>query len=98
MSLLRVHCVDRDDRAGQAGERFQQLPHGGDLVRLLVHGDLAEDRADGDTRPGPSYDAGTVELPALLFTPKVLSSRDGQNLGQAPSSRVRELFSFELPA
>jgi hypothetical protein len=43
---LRVHWVDRDDRAGQGGERFQQLPHRGDLVRLRVHGDLAEDRAD----------------------------------------------------
>ena len=31
---------------GEAGERFQQVPHCGDLVGLLVHGDLAEDRAD----------------------------------------------------
>jgi hypothetical protein len=44
--MLRVHCVDREDRPGQVGERFQQLPHCGDLIRFLVHGDLAEDRAD----------------------------------------------------
>ena len=44
--MLRVHCVDRDDRPGQVGERLQQLPHRGDLIRFLVHGDLAEDRAD----------------------------------------------------
>jgi hypothetical protein len=44
--MLRVHCVDRDDRPGQVGERLQELPHRGDLVGLLVHGDLAEDRAD----------------------------------------------------
>ena len=43
---LRVHCVDRDDRGGEAGERFQQVPYRGDLVRFRVHGDLAEDRAD----------------------------------------------------
>ena len=43
---LRVHGVDRDDRGGEAGERFQQVPHRGDLVRFRVHGDLAEDRAD----------------------------------------------------
>ena len=43
---LRVHGVDRDDCAGQAGERLQQVPDRGDLVGLLVHGDLAEDRAD----------------------------------------------------
>jgi hypothetical protein len=43
---LRVHGVDGDDRAGQAGERLQQVPHGGDLVRFLRHGDLPEDRAD----------------------------------------------------
>ena len=43
---LRVHCVDRDDSAGQVGERFQQVPHCGDLVRFRVHGGLAEDGAD----------------------------------------------------
>ena len=46
VSLLRVQRVDRDDRAGQVGERLQQVPDGGDLVRLRVHGDLPEDRAD----------------------------------------------------
>jgi hypothetical protein len=44
--MLRVHRVDRDDRGGQTGERFQQVPHCGDLVGLLLYGDLAEDRAD----------------------------------------------------
>jgi len=34
--MLRVHCVDREDRPGQVGEGFQQLPHGGDLIRFLV--------------------------------------------------------------
>ena len=43
---LRVHCVDRDDCGGKAGERLQQFPDRGDLVGFLVHGDLAEDRAD----------------------------------------------------
>jgi len=43
---LRVQGINRDDGAGQAGERLQQLPHRGDLVRLRVHGGLAEDRAD----------------------------------------------------
>jgi len=43
---LRVHRADRQDRAGQAGERLQQLAHRGDLIGLLVHGDLAQDRAD----------------------------------------------------
>jgi hypothetical protein len=44
--VLRVHCADRDDRGGEAGERFQQLPHCGDLVRFRVHGNLPEDCAD----------------------------------------------------
>jgi len=44
--MLRVHCVDREDCPGQVGERLQQLPHRGDLVGFLLHGDLAEDRAD----------------------------------------------------
>jgi len=44
--VLGVHGVDREDCSGQAGERLQQLPHRGDLVRLLLDGDLAEDRAD----------------------------------------------------
>ena len=43
---LRVQGVNRDDGAGQAGERLQQLPHRRDLVRLRVHRGLAEDRAD----------------------------------------------------
>ena len=30
--VLRVHCVDRDHGARQVGERFQQVPHRGDLV------------------------------------------------------------------
>jgi len=44
--MLSVHGVDRDDRGGEAGKRFQQVPHRRDLVGLRVHGDLAEDRAD----------------------------------------------------
>jgi hypothetical protein len=48
---LRVHCVDRDDRGGKAGERFQQVPHRGNLVRFLIHGDLPEDRADAVRQP-----------------------------------------------
>ena len=44
--VLRVHGIDRQDRARQVGERLQQLAHRGDLVALGVHGDLAEDRAD----------------------------------------------------
>jgi hypothetical protein len=43
---LRVHRVDRDDRGGETGERLQQVPHRGDLVRFLLHGDLPENRAD----------------------------------------------------
>jgi hypothetical protein len=44
--MLGVQCVHRDHGARQVGERFQQVPHGGDLIRLRVHGDLPEDRAD----------------------------------------------------
>jgi hypothetical protein len=44
--VLRVQRVDRDDRSGQAGERLQQVPHRGDLVRFRFHGGLPEDRAD----------------------------------------------------
>jgi hypothetical protein len=44
--MLRMHCVDRQDCPGQVSERLQQLPYRGDLIALLVHGDLAEDRAD----------------------------------------------------
>jgi hypothetical protein len=43
---LGVHCIDRDDRGGETGERFQQVPHRGDLIRFVLHGDLAENRAD----------------------------------------------------
>jgi hypothetical protein len=43
---LGVHGVDRDDRGGETGECFQQVPHCRDLVRFLLHGDLAENRAD----------------------------------------------------
>jgi hypothetical protein len=41
-----VHGVDRDDRGGQVSECLQQVPHGGDLVALRIHGDLPEDGAD----------------------------------------------------
>jgi hypothetical protein len=61
--MLGVHRVDRDDRAGQAVERLQQLPHRGDLVGLLVHGDLAQDRADA-MRQGRDQVGG---LPFLAF-------------------------------
>jgi len=44
--MLRVHRVHRDNCGGEAGERFQQVPHRGDLIGLLVHPNLAEDRAD----------------------------------------------------
>ncbi len=44
--VLRMQRVDRDDRSGQAGERLQQVPHRGDLVRFRFHGGLPEDRAD----------------------------------------------------
>ena len=43
---LRVHRIDRDDGGGETGERFQQLPDGGDLVRFRAHGDLADECAD----------------------------------------------------
>ena len=55
--------VDRDDRAGQVGERLQQVPHRGDLVGLRVHGDLAEDRADA-VRQGRDQVRG---LPVLVL-------------------------------
>jgi hypothetical protein len=42
----RVQCVDRDDRPGQIGERVQQIPDRGDLVRLRGYRHLPEDRAD----------------------------------------------------
>jgi hypothetical protein len=29
---LRVHCVYRDHREGEVGERLQQIPHRRDLV------------------------------------------------------------------
>jgi len=60
---LRVHCVDRDDCGGEAGERLQQVPHCGDLVRFRVHGDLPEDRADA-VRQGRDQVRG---LPGLVF-------------------------------
>ena len=34
--VLRVHRVDRQDRAREVGERLQQLAHRRDLVGLLV--------------------------------------------------------------
>ena len=43
---LRMQRVDRDDRPGQVGERLQQLPDGGDLVRFRRHGGLPEHGAD----------------------------------------------------
>jgi hypothetical protein len=43
--MLGVHGVDRDHGTGQASERLQQVPHRGNLVRLLIDGDLAQDRA-----------------------------------------------------
>jgi len=43
--MLRVQRVDRQDRPDQVGERLQQLAHRGNLVALLIHLDLAEDRA-----------------------------------------------------
>ena len=60
---LRVHCVDREDCPGHVGERLQQLPHCGDLVGLLVYGDLAEDRADA-VRQGRDQVRG---LPVLVL-------------------------------
>jgi len=42
--VLCVHCVHRQDRVGQVGERLQQLAYCGNLVAPRVHGDLSEDR------------------------------------------------------
>ena len=53
---------------GQVGERFQQFPHGGDLIGLRVHGDLAEDRADAVRQ-------GRDQVRGLLFL--VLRAADG---------------------
>ena len=61
--MLRVHRVDRDDCGGEAGERFQQVPHGGDLIGLLVCGDLPEDRAD----PGRQGRDQVRGLPGLVL-------------------------------
>jgi hypothetical protein len=61
--MLRVHCVDRDNCGREAGERFQQVPHRGDLIGLLVYGDLAEDRAD-PVRQGRDQVRG---LPCLVL-------------------------------
>ena len=58
-----MHRVDRDDRPGQVGERLQQVPDGGDLVGLRIHGDLAEDRADA-VRQGRDQVRG---LPVLVL-------------------------------
>ena len=60
---LRVHCVDGEDCAGHVGERLHQFPHRGDLVGLLLHGDLAEDRADA-VRQGRDQVRG---LPVLVL-------------------------------
>ena len=60
---LGVHGVNRDNRPGQVGERFQELSHRGDLIRFLVHGDLAEDRADA-VREGRDQVRG---LPVLVL-------------------------------
>jgi hypothetical protein len=61
--MLRVHRVDRDNCGGEAGERFQQVPHGGDLIGLRLHGDLPEDRAD-PVRQGRDQVRG---LPGLVL-------------------------------
>jgi hypothetical protein len=38
--MLGVRCADRDDCGGDAGERFQQVAHCGDLVGLRVLGQV----------------------------------------------------------
>jgi hypothetical protein len=59
-----VHCVDRDDCAGEARERFEQVLHRGDLIRLLVHSDLAEHRADAvRQRRDQVQGSGSLSLP-----------------------------------
>jgi hypothetical protein len=63
--MLRVHCVDREDRPHQVGERLQQLPHRRDLIRFLVDGDLAEDRAD-PVREGRDQVRGLPEVVYLI--------------------------------
>jgi hypothetical protein len=61
--MPRVHRVDHDNCAGEAGERFQQLAHRRDLVGLLVHGGLPEDRADAVRQRRDQVRA----FPSLLF-------------------------------
>jgi hypothetical protein len=61
--VLSVQRVDRDHAAGQVGERLQQLPHGGDLVALRVHGDLPENCPDA---VGQGRDQ-VRSLPVLAF-------------------------------
>jgi len=73
---LRVHCVDRQDYPGQVSERLQQVPHRGDLVGLLVHGDLAEDRADA-VRQGRDQVRGLAAL-ALRAADGLAVDRDHQ--------------------
>jgi hypothetical protein len=61
--MLRVQCVDRQDRPGQVGGCFQQFAYQGDLVALRVHGGLAENRADA-VRQGRDQVRG---LPSLVL-------------------------------
>src|SRR5690348_13176854 len=65
---LCVHGVDRDDRGGETGERFQQVPHRGDLIGLLLYGDLAQDRADAVCQRGDQVRA----FPFLSFAPRTV--------------------------
>jgi len=74
--VLRVHRVDRHDRARQVGERLQQLAHRGDLVALGVRRDLPEDRADA-MRQGRDQVRGLAVL-ALRAADGLAVDRDHQ--------------------
>jgi len=58
-----VHRIDGEHCPGHVGERLQQIPHRGDLIGFLLHGDLAEDGA-GAVRQGRDQVRG---LPALVL-------------------------------
>ena len=82
---LRVQGIDRDDRACQVSERLQQVPDGGNLIALRVHGDLAEHGADA-VRERCDQVRG-LPVPALRAADGLAVDRDHQPAACPPRPR-----------
>jgi hypothetical protein len=88
-TILPGSCTARGARhRASPSDRPRPSP----VTRIVSHSSTAP---AWDTSPRPSAGTRTPAERALIFTWKVPSARDGQDLRQAPSSQVKGTFSYQ---